>query len=633
MNARPLEESYSKRVDPRMWRRLFRYTLPYKREVILLGAAAIGVAAFDTLFPLWTKNLIDAAVDEGVTVDLFRYAYGFLGLTAGVSFCIWAFIKLAGRIRTHVSHDIRRDGFENLQKLSFSFYDHRPVGWLMSRMTSDCERLSNIMAWGVLDFIWGITLMVGIATVMFILDARLALVVLSVVPLLAWASAFFQKRILESSRAVRKTNSKITASYNEAIMGVRTSKVFVTEDRNLSDFRGLTGDMYSSSVRNALQSALFLPIILSLGSVATGLALAVGGIDVTAGRISVGTLIAFLTYTRHFFDPIQELGHWFAEIQMAQASGERVLSLIDTVPEIRDSDEVRAAIAKTRANGRPEGAAEDGYPDTIGELEFKNVGFSYGGEGQRVLDDFSLRVEPGQTIALAGPTGGGKTTIVSLLCRFYEPTEGEIRLDGIDYRKRGLHWLQSNLGIVLQEPHLFRGSVADNIRYGRLEATPGEVEAASRLVGAHDFVTAMEKGYDSEVGEGGTLLSTGQKQLVSFARAVLADPKILVMDEATSSVDTETEKRIQRGLANVLAGRTSFVIAHRLSTIRAADRILVIDGGRIVESGTHRELLALHGRYAALYRQQSLRESVLGDEWHDPEPPAGAGSDLAPVPS
>jgi len=440
------------------------------------------------------------------------------------------------------------------------------------------------------------TLLAGFAAVMCWMDARLAALVLAVVPALAWVSAFFGRRILRTARVVRKTNSRITASYNEGIAGVRTSKVFVRERENLADFRGLTGEMYSASVRNALYSALYLPAILALGSLATGIALAAGGFEVSAGRISIGTLIAFFLYARQFFEPIQQLANWFAEMQMAQASAERILGLIDTEPAIRDA---------TGVAGQP-------HPARIGEIEFKQVSFAYE-TGKPVLEGLDLRIRPGETVALVGPTGGGKTTIVNLVCRFYEPTAGEIRLDGVDYRQRSLHWLQSHLGIVLQTPHLFGGTIADNIRYGKLDATPKEIEEAARLAGAHDFVVGLPKGYDAEVGEGGVRLSTGQKQLLSFARAVLAQPQILVMDEATSSVDTETERRIQEGLARVLKGRTSFVIAHRLSTVRAADRILVVERGRIVEQGAHPELLARRGRYHDLYTQQRLRETMR--EW------------------
>jgi ATP-binding cassette subfamily B protein len=591
----PKEKDYTKQFDLSLWRQLFRFLAPHRRDVILLALSGVATAACDVAFPLVTRGVIDEARELGADARFGMWGLIWFGLSAALAICIWALIWLAGKLRSHLSHDIRRAGFDRLQELSFSFYDHRSVGWLMARMTSDCERLSNIFAWGILDLVWATTLISAIAVVMLVIEVKLALVVLAVIPVVLWVSTIFRKRILKTARKVRKTNSKITASYNEGIMGVKTSKVFVREGENLEDFRDLSLTMFDASVRNALHSALYMPVVLTLGSIATGLALVFGGFEVAALTISIGTLIAFLSWTRSFFEPIHNIAAWFAEMQMAQASAERILGLIDTVPEIADSEEVAGRVD----------------PDHIEEIEFVKVGFAYR-DGPAVLTDFDLKVRAGDTIALVGATGGGKTTIVNLLCRFYEPTAGEIRLDGIDYRKRGLHWLQSSLGIVLQEPHLFSGSVRDNIRYGKLDATDEEVIAAAELAGAHAFIEGMEDGYDTDVGEGGVRLSTGQKQLVSFARAILAKPRILVMDEATSSVDTETEMRIQQGLAKVLEGRTSFVIAHRLSTIRNADRILVIEDGRIAEQGTHRELLAKRGRYSELYRQQSMRESSRG---------------------
>ena len=351
-------------------------------------------------------------------------------------------------------------------------------------------------------------------------------------------------------------------------------------------------------MHNAVLSAVYLPIILSLGSVAIAMALAIGGHQVIAGGLNVGEVVTFLMYAQLFFAPVQDMSAWFAELQMAHASAERVLSLVEAVPEIRDSPAVAARIG---ADG------SDGYPDRIGRIEFENVGFRYR-NGPQIIEKFNLAVEPGETIALVGATGGGKSTLVNLLGRFYEPTEGRILLDGVDYRERGLRWFQSNLGIVLQQPHLFSRSIADNIRYGRLDATIEEVEDAAELAGAHSFITALPNGYNTEVGEGGNQLSLGQKQLISIARAILKRPRLLVMDEATSSVDTETERLIQKALLELLGHQTSFVIAHRLSTIRAADRILVIEKGKVVEQGTHEALVRHRGSYHELYAEQSLRD-------------------------
>ena len=594
------QDERTTRIDFALWRKLGRYAWNHKRFVITLAVLAVSLAALEIALPLLTKSIVDAVAGGASRTELTVPFVMYGVLVVLLAACVLCFIRTAGRIKTAVSHDIRRDGFANLQRLSFSFYDKHSVGWLMARMTSDCERLANIMAWGVLDLIWGVTMMTGIAAVCLVINFKLGLIVLSFLPVVLVISKWFQKRILQSSRAVRKTNSKLTAAYNESIMGVRTSKAFTREEANLRNFRETSGEMYAASMRNALLSAAYLPLIISLSGLATGLALGAGGYDVSLGRISVGTLIAFMIFTRYFFDPIEEIARLFAEMQMAQASAERIVGLIETTPEVRDSDEVRKRLQVTP----PTDAAPDGYPDSIGTIEFEGVSFRY--DEEPVLSDFNLRVEPGQTIALVGSTGGGKSTIVSLLCRFYEPTHGTIRFEGIDYRDRSLAWLESKLGVVLQDPHLFSGTIADNIRYGKLEATSDEVERAARIVGASDFIDELADGYNTEVGEAGSLLSTGQKQLVSFARALLADPEILVMDEATSSIDTETERRIQKGIASSLAGRTSFVIAHRLSTIRSADCILVIERGRIVERGNHSELLALGGRYHELVRRQRL---------------------------
>jgi len=606
------EAALARRMRFGLWRRLFDFALPHRRELTKLAFFALGTAAADLTFPLITKSVVDVVKAQGAHAELWPYAGAYLACTTLLALSVCGFLWAGSKLRTHVSYDIRHAAFENLQRLSFSFFDHRPVGWLMARMTSDCERLSNILTWGFLDTVWGGTLMLAIAITMLSMNVKLALVVLAIVPMLFWLSGTFQKRILNSARAVRRTNSRITAAYNEGITGVFTSKAFVREQDNQHEFQLLTSQMYAASMQNMTQAAIYLPLVLTLASLATGLLLAFGGFDVVSGAISAGTLVAFMAYTRTFFEPVEQLGRWFVEMQMAQASAERVLTLIDTLPAIRDSDEVRAAIARaaTAAAGATQAQrAQDGGPASMTSIELKDVSFAYDGK-RPVIEAVNLRVTRGETIAIVGPTGGGKSTLVNLICRFYEPTQGQVLIDGIDARERSLEWLQSNIGMVLQNAHVFSGSIMENIRYGRLTASDAEVIEAAKLAGAHEFIIRMEHRYATQVGEGGGRLSAGQKQLVSFARAILADPQILVMDEATSSVDTETERRIQRGLEQLLAGRIAFVIAHRLSTIRNATRIVVVEAGRITESGTHAELMAARGHYYELYRQQSLQEAT-----------------------
>jgi len=600
------EAALAAHINIDLWKKLFAYARRYPTELKWLAGFAFSTASMEVTYPLLTKGVIDtvdAYLKYGTDPQLWVWGVGYFICTLIICVSIGGFIWMAGKIRTHIAHDIRKDGFDNLQRLSFSFYDYRPVGWLMARMTSDSERLSNILAWGFLDLVWGFTMMVGIAIAMFVMNWQLAFVVFSILPFLAWVSARFQRRILKSARIVRATNSRITGSFNEAIMGVLTSKSFVREDANQQEFGSLTDKMYQASVTNLRHAAVYLPIVITMASLATGLALAVGGMDMIVGTMAVSTLIAFMAYTRHFFDPIEQLGHWFAEMQMAQASAERILSLIEAEPAIKDSATVQAA---------GEGPAE------INQIELKQVSFAYN-PAKPVLDNINLVVKKGETVAIVGPTGGGKSTLVNIVCRFYEPTQGQVLIDGIDYRNRSLHWLQSNIGMVLQNAHVFSGSILENIRYGRLQATDAEVIEAAKIAGAHDFITAFQDGYQSDAGESGSRLSAGQKQLVSFARAVLADPQILVMDEATSSVDTQTEQRIQQGMQRLLAGRIAFIIAHRLSTIRNADRIIVIDAGRITEQGSHHELMSARGHYYELYRQQSLQESSR-DLLNEPQP-------------
>jgi ATP-binding cassette subfamily B protein len=598
------EQEYTKSFDLSIWKKLLVFIKPYRGKMLLLAFFMISLAGVDLLFPLMSKIAIDRFVVPKTTEGLTQFALAFLGVIVLQSTNIYFFIKIAGYIEQRLIYDIRKRAFHHLQKLSFNYYDKTPVGWIMARLTSDSQRLGNIISWGLVDMIWGLTLMVGISVVMLVMNWKLALITLTVVPVLAAIAVWFARTILHAFRKVRKTNSRITGAFNEGIGGAKTTKTLVREEANLAEFSELTGTMYRSSVKAAVLSALFLPAILTLGSVGTGIALWLGGNGVIAGVLSYGTLVAFIQYTVQFFEPLMELARMFAELQAAQASSERIFSLLEEEPQIQDSDAV------TEKYGTILQPREENWPAITGSITFENVSFGYI-DGEKVLQNFSLDVHPGETIALVGETGSGKSTIVNLACRFYEPTEGVIKIDGVDYRERSMLWLHSNLGYVLQAPHLFSGSIMDNIRYGRLDASDEEVINAAKMVNAHDFIMRQEAGYQADVGEGGSMLSTGEKQLISFARAILADPRIFVLDEATSSVDTETEQIIQNAIHTVLEGRTSFIIAHRLSTIRSADRILVIRQGKVTEYGTHQELLSQKGYYYRLYTNQFMDEQEM----------------------
>lgn len=601
------EDAFSEKFDMGLWKRVFRIALRYKQLLIPLAVSAVAIAAVDASFALVTRWTVDDVGEVASMRDLAPHMAVYLVLTIALSAGVLVFIRSAGALANHMSHDIRRDCFERLQELEFSYFDHRPIGWMISRLTSDCDKLSRIIAWGTLDLVWASCLVVMISVILVALNPMLGFMVLSVVPPLIVISAIFQKKLLLSSRDTRKFNSMITASFSEALQGLRTSKALVREEENLDEFQGLSSQMFGVSMRNALQSAVYIPMVLTLGSVAAGVALWRGGADVISDEMTLGTLVAFIFYAGQFFNPINQIAQVLVQMQGAQAAGERVLELLATEPGIRDNESVKAKLAAWDRVDRPDEIAPDGGAREIESIEFQSVDFSYE-TGEEVLKNFNLKVQAGETIALVGASGGGKSTIVNLVARFYEASGGAIMVNGEDLRERSLEWYQSNLGIVLQGPHLFSGSVRENIRYGRLEASDEEVREAARRVNADGFISALEDGYDTDVGEGGNRLSTGQKQLVSFARTVLANPAIFIMDEATSSIDTETEQLIQSGLEEIFQGRISFVIAHRLSTIRTADRILVIEKGRIIESGRHEELLAGKGHYHALYTRQLQQE-------------------------
>ena len=588
------DEEFSNALQSKLWMQLWGYARRYPTDLAWLVVCALVTGAMEICYPLITGSVIDAVAADAQSSELWNYAFLYALTTVVISVAIGGFIRVGSKLRTRISCEIRADGFENLQALSFNYFNHRPVGWLMARMTSDCDRLSHILVWGFLDAVWGCTMMIGIIIAMFWLHPQLATVVIFVMPLLAVASVYFQRRLLSSARAATAVNSRITASYNEAISGVLTSKVFVREQANLDEFSGLTHRLVSAKIRNATYASIYLPIVVTLASLAVGLTLVMGGIEVLGGAITVGTLVTFMGFANNIFEPVEKIGERFAEMQMAQASAERILGLINEEPAIVDAEGVGVNNSDTMP---------------ISRVQLVDVCFAYE-NGQPILDNINLDASYGHTIAIVGPTGGGKSTLVNVLARFYEPTQGSVLINGLDYRQYSQHWLQSRLGVVLQDNHIFSGTIMSNIRYGQLKATDAQVIEASQLAGAHEFVMSFDDAYNAQAGEGGNRLSAGQKQLVSLARAIVANPQILIMDEATSSVDTETEQQIQKGMVTLLKDRMGFVIAHRLSTIRQADRILFIDEGKIVEQGTHSELMNKGGRYRALYELQQLDDSA-----------------------
>lgn len=587
-----------------IWKRFFKYLYEFKKGLVIMAFLMIIVAGIDAVLPLLTKYAIDNFIAKKSIDGLKAFTVAYFGIFAFQALNVKLFIMQAGKIETELAYHIRKLGFKRLQQLSFSYYDNSSVGWLMSRMTSDVTRLSEIVSWGLIDMVWAVSMMIGFLAIMLYNNVQMTLISMCVVPILFVIGMFFQRKILKSYRKVRKLNSQITADFSEEVAAAKTTKTLVREDENLREFKKDADSMRYSAVRAVMFSSLFLPIVISMGSIGTGLALWFGGNKVITEALTYGTFVMFISYTIQFFDPLSRLAETLAELQNAQASAERIITLVETEPDIWDREDV------IEKYGDLFNIKKENWEKINGDIEFKNISFSYK-NGEKVLQNFNLKVKKGETIALVGETGSGKSTIVNLLCRFYEPNSGEILIDGKDYRERSLLWLQSNLGYVLQSPHLFSGTIKENISYGKLNATQEEIERAAKLVNAHSFIMNMERGYDTEVGEGGGNLSTGEKQLISFARAIIADPAIFVLDEATSSIDTETEKMIENAIEKTLSGRTSFIIAHRLSTIISADKILVIRKGKIIEAGNHKELIRRKGYYYRLYTNQLLQEKEL----------------------
>ncbi len=579
------EEQFYKAYDPQVTRRLFGFLAPYKWQMLLALILMLGATISTVAGPYFVKMAIDDGLSAGNPAALQTAVLLYLGAAVLRWIFIYTRVNLMARVGQSVIYDLRKTLFEHLQKLSLSFYSHYSVGRVITRVINDVETLREFITWAILAIARDLFSLVGIVAAMLALNVRLSLVTFATLPLMALATYIFRKNLRIAYRRVRAAVSWVNSVLAENINGIRVVQAFSRQQRNYESFRDYTNRYHLQTVLHAAKvAASFVPVVDILGALATASVVWLGGAAVLGETITAGVLVAFVLYIERFFEPIRDLFRRFDTLQSTMASGERLLNLLDSPVEVQDAPD-----------------AVD-LPPIRGEVRFENVSFHYADDPALVLEDINLTVRPGETVALVGETGAGKTTLIKLAARFHDPTSGRVLVDGYDLRTVTQRSLRSQMGIVLQDPFLFNGSVKENIKFGRLEATDEEVEAAARAVNAHDFIVGLKDGYETSVEEGGVVLSVGQRQLISFARALLADPRILILDEATSSVDTQTEQIIQQALRRLFQGRTSFVIAHRLSTIVNADRIVVIHDGRIVEQGTHAELLAKGGLYAELYR-------------------------------
>lgn len=599
------DDSNNSSIDIKPWLKLLRFFAPYRGKIAGVVVLMLFIASLDLSMPLFQKYAVDNFIVKKSTENLGLFALSYAAVLVTMAALVNIFARLAIEVEMHIGKDLRKEIFTHLQNLSLSYYNTTPVGYILARTLSDTNKIGTMIAWSIADVFWSVTYVAGAFTAMFLLNARLAAVVMAVIPVMAAVTVYFQKKMLLASRKLRKVNSRLTGSFNEGITGARTTKALVIEKKSLEEFKTVSRDMESSSIRMARLNAVYIPIIVFFGSAATAIVLARGGTLALEDAMKIGTLSAFLAYAINIFEPVQQLAKTYTDVVALQANVERVTDLLEMEPLIKDSEEV------IRVYGDSINPRKENWEEITGEIEFRNVTFRYPDGDEEVLKDFNLRIPAGTNVAIVGETGAGKSTLVNLACRFFEPTTGEILVDGKDYRERSQLWLHSKIGYVLQNPHLFSGSILENIWYGNLDASREDVIKAAEIVSVNKIADKLEHGYDSQVGEGGDKLSTGEKQLISIARAILAKPRIFVLDEATSSIDTQTEKLIQHGIDYLLKGRTSFVIAHRLSTIKKADVILVVRDGKIVEQGTHRNLIEMKGYYYELYTRQFEEEKTL----------------------
>lgn len=601
-------EDKPEKLKTSVWKKIIKLVLKKPKNIIFMIIFVSLVGLLDVFTPLLNTETLKIFFSENPDFSkryLFITLYVLDALAYGIT--IYAFIKCAGNVEVEVGYELRKEAFAKLQALPFSYYDRTPSGWIMARLTSDSRKLSEIISWGMVDLFWGFVTMFGVLIMMFIKEWHLALIVLIVVPILFLICFFFTRSILKAYRNVRKTNSEITGYFNEGILGAKTTKTLCLEESREKEFEVLTSKMKKESLRAIIRGSLFWPCVLITGYVSVASSLSIGSaytLNVLQGvTITIDILYLFTSYTILFFDPILAISRVVTDLQQAEASAERIVGLIETEVTITDSPDV------VKKYGDIFNPKYENFPTLYGDVSFCDVSFEYN-EKKKVLKDFNLFVPRGTSVALVGTTGAGKSTIINLLCRFYEPTSGKILLDGVDYKEYGLNFLHKSIGYVLQTPHLFNGTIKDNIAMGKPDATMEEIIDASKKANAYDFIMKLKDGFDTLVGEAGGKLSLGERQLISFARAIIIDPKILILDEATSSIDTQTETTIQRVMNQFMKGRTTFIVAHRLSTVINSDLILVIEDGKIKEQGNHKELLKLKGHYYKLYKNQFMSEQI-----------------------
>ena len=578
--------------------KLFPYLYPYRFRIIsmiLLGGVS---SAIDAAYPLFNRYALDHFVGERTLRGIQWFVALYLILLFGQGIINYVSSVSCGKVEMMLDRDLRNDAFSHLQTLSFAYYNANSVGYIHARVMSDSGLIGEAVSWRMMNLVWNGFYVAGVFVVMLIINLRLALIIFLLVPVAVLLMTWFQRKLLYYNRKIREINSKITGNYNEGITGARTIKVLGVEEKMIGDFTKETQNMRRTSIREAHFSALFISTVAMMSALTLSLVLWQGGRLTMEGLMMIGTLSVFMSYALELLEPIQSIIETLSAFIAIEANIERVTRLLAEESDVTDTPEV---IEKYGDAFHPK---RENWEELGGEIEFRDVSFRYPDGDEYVLTDFNLKVPAGTNVAIVGETGAGKSTLVNLVCRFYEPTKGQVLIDGRDARARSLLWLHSNIGYVLQSPHLFSGTVRENLRYGKPDATDEEIMEALRIVSAESVLAKMEKGLDTDVGEGGGMLSTGEKQLLSFARAILADPRILVLDEATSSIDTVTEKAIQNAIAAVIKGRTSFVIAHRLSTIVDADVILVVKGGKIIGRGTHEELMRQKGYYYELYTRQ-----------------------------